>query len=112
MPDRLQLEEGTRSPTGSARPALERTTRLTFSAASRSSSATGAVGAGDVDRVHVHVPGEPGRELVAEPGEDVDGAAGDVRGGERLGELDGGERVGLRGDGDDRVPADERREQP
>ena len=88
----------------------ERTTRLTFSAASRSSSATVAVGAGEVDRVHVHVTGEPGRELVAEAGEDVDRAGGNVRRGERLGELDRGERVGLGRDRDDRVAADERRE--
>ena len=42
----------------------ERTTRLTFSDAARSSSAVGPVDAGEVDRVHVHVPGEPRRELV------------------------------------------------
>ena len=78
--------------------ALPWTTRLTLSAASRSSSACLAVGAGDVERVHVHVAGEDRRELVAEAGEDVDDAAGHVRGRDRLGELDRGERLRLRGE--------------
>ena len=69
-----------------------------------------AVRAGEVDRVHVHVPGEPGRELVARAGEDVDRARGDVGGRERLGELDRRERVLLGGDRDDGVAADERRD--
>ena len=67
-----------------------------------------AVGAGDVDRVDVHVGGEPRRELGALAGEDVDDAAGDVGGGEHLAELDGGERVVLGGDDDGRVAADDR----
>src|SRR6185437_10780426 len=37
-----------------------------------------AIGARDVDRVHIHVPGEPWRELLTQAGEDVDDPAGDV----------------------------------
>ena len=67
-----------------------------------------AVGAGDVDRVDVHVGREPRGELGALAGEDVDDAARDVGGGEHLAELDRGERVVLGGDDDDRVAADDR----
>ena len=63
VPDGLELEEAPRSPTGSGRPASPRTTRFTFSAASRSSSAALAVRAGEVERVDVHVRREHGREL-------------------------------------------------
>ena len=56
----------------SARP---RTTRLTLSAARRFELGDVAVGAGDVDRVHVHVRREHRRELGAEAGEQVDDAA-------------------------------------
>ena len=91
VPDRLQLQEGARSPTGSAR-CCARTTRLTFSAASTSSAADVVVGAGDVDRVHVHVRREHRRELGAVAGEQVDDAAGQVGGRDRLGELERGQR--------------------
>src|SRR3954465_4152001 len=47
-----------------------------------------AVGAGDVERVHVHVRGEHRPELLAVAGEDVDDAARHVGRGERLGQLD------------------------
>src|SRR5207247_5089302 len=65
--------------------------------------------AGEVDGVHVHVPGEPGRKLVAEAGEEVRCASGAIRGRERLCQLDRGEWMELRGDRDTRVSADERR---
>ena len=71
-----------------------------------------AVGAGEVDRVDVHVRGEPRRELGAVAGEQVDDAAGKVARREHLGELDRGERARLRGDRDDGVAADERRRDP
>ena len=57
----------------------------------RGASASASVGRGDarhVDRVHVHVAGEPGDELVGQPGEDVHDAARDVRGREHLAERD------------------------
>ena len=56
--------------------------------------------------------GEPRRELVAEAGEQVDRAAGNVARRERLGELDRGERARLGRERDDRVPADERGREP
>ena len=56
---------------GLCRSARPRTTRLTLSAARRSKLQDLSVGAGDVDRVHVHMTGEPRRELRLEPGEDV-----------------------------------------
>src|SRR5439155_15964508 len=55
-----------------------------------------AVGAGEIERVHVHVPREPGGELALVAGEDVDHAAGEIRGGKRLGQLDRRERAGPR----------------
>ena len=70
------------------------------------------VGARHVDRVDVHVRGEPGRELGALPGEDVDDAARDVGGGEHLAELDRGERVRLGGDDHRGVAADDRGREP
>src|SRR5688572_4386396 len=66
-----------------------------------------SVRAGEVDRVQVHVPGEPGRELVAMTGEEVDDTGWDVRRGEHLGELDRGERRGLGGDDHRCVSADD-----
>src|SRR2546421_4541695 len=70
-----------------------------------------AVRTRQVERVDVHVRGENRCELALQAGEDVHHAAGDVRGGKRLGELHGRERPRLRGDGDDGVPADERRQE-
>ena len=65
-----------------------RTTRLTLSAASTSSAARVVAGAGDVDRVDVHVRGEDRRQLGAVAGEQVDDAARQVRGRDRLCELE------------------------
>ena len=65
-----------------------------------------------VDRVHVHVPGEPGRKLVAEPGEDVDRPSRKVGGRQRFGKVYGRERMDLRRDGDDCVASHERRHDP
>src|SRR5215204_2017934 len=45
-----------------------------------------AVGAADVERIHVHVPRQPRCELRAVAGDDVDNAAGNVRGRDRLGQ--------------------------
>ena len=87
--------------------AEERTTRFTFSAAARSSSATSPSTPVRSIGVHVHVAGEPGRELVDEAGEDVDRTAREVGGRDCLGELDRGYRVCARRDGDDRVPTRE-----
>src|SRR2546430_1617707 len=70
-----------------------------------------AVGTRQVERVDVHVRREHRCELALQAGEDVHDAAGDVGGGERLGELHRRERPRLRGDGDDGVPADERRQE-
>src|SRR6185312_5833783 len=66
------------------------------------------VRAREIECVDVHVAREPGRELVAMAREQVDDAAGDVRGHEHLGQLDRGERMGLRGDDHGRVAADDR----
>src|SRR5688572_26733042 len=91
VPDRLQLEEVGNVPWAlvvrlAAHDALDVLGGEALQLLSLS------VRAGKVDRVHVHVPGEPRRELVAMPGEEVDDTAGDVRRGEHFGELDGGER--------------------
>src|SRR5437660_10007368 len=49
------------------------------------------VGCREVDRIYVHVSGQPGRELGAAAGQQVQGTARDVGGCDRLRELDGGE---------------------
>src|SRR4051794_36407571 len=48
----------------------------------------------EVDRVDVHVPGKPGRELFPVAREEVYDAAGDIGRGKHLGELDGRQRMG------------------
>src|SRR5262245_12028106 len=54
-----------------------------------------AVGAREVERVHIHMRGKPRRKLPAPAGKEVDDAARDVGGRERLGELDRRERTRL-----------------
>src|SRR3954452_12118846 len=70
------------------------------------------VRAREIERVDVHVPGEPRRELVALTREQVDDAPRNVRGREHLGQLDSGERIGPGGDDDGRVAADDRGRDP
>src|SRR3954447_22313681 len=62
----------------------------------------------EIERIDVHMARKPRRELVAVTGEEVDDASRNVRGREHLGQLDSGERMGLGGDDDGRVPADDR----
>src|SRR4051812_25872275 len=66
----------------------------------------------EIERVDVHVARKPGRELVAVTCEQVDDASWNIRGREHLGQLDSGERMGLRGDDDGRVAADDRGRDP
>ena len=47
---------------------------------------------GEVERVHVGVRGEPGRDLGGRSGEDVDDSPGHVAGREHLGQADGAQR--------------------
>src|SRR6202042_1679908 len=63
-------------------------------------------GTGDIDGVDVHVGCEPGGDLGGAAGQDVDHPAGDVGGGEYLGQGDGGQRAGLAGHHDHGVAAD------
>jgi hypothetical protein len=63
----------------------------------------------EVDRVHVHVPGEHPAELVLPAGEDVDDPARNVRSSENLGEGHRRKRALLRGDDHGRVAADDDR---
>ena len=67
-----------------------RRTRFTLSAAAISSSrrSVDVVDPGEVDRVDVHVRGEPRRHLGDAPGQQVDDAAGHVGGREHLGQRD------------------------
>src|SRR5690242_20058575 len=67
------------------------------------------VGAGEIERVDVHVAGEPRCELLALAGQKVDDATRNVRRREHLGQLDRGQRMGLGCDDDGRVPAHDRR---
>ena len=62
-----------------------------------------------IDRVDVHVPCEPGSELVSESREDVHGAARKVGRRERLRQFDRGRGMLLGGDRDHGVSPDERR---
>src|SRR5919197_476149 len=111
MPDRLELQEGLDLPralhirTG-AHDALHVLGSELLELGNRT------VRTREIDRVDVHVTGEPGCQLIAEAGEDIDGTGGEVRGRERLRELDRRQRVQLGGDRDDCVPADERRWYP
>src|SRR5580765_5699934 len=68
-----------------------------------------AVGAREVEGVDVHVPREPGAQLLAVAGQEVDDPAGHIRGGQHLGQLDRGERMGPGGYDDGRVPPDDHR---
>ncbi len=87
----------------------ERTTRLTFSAASFSSSAV--VPSAPVTSIALTsmCPASQGASSSRKPGEDVDRTAGKVGRRERLGQLDRRQRVGLGRNRDDRVAADEGR---
>src|SRR5919197_1192618 len=110
VPDRLELEEGQDLPRalgvgGAVDDALD------VRGGGALELGDVAVRTGQVERVHVHVGREHRRELPLQTGEDVNDAAGDIGGGVRLGELDRSERPRLRGDGDDGVPADERRQE-
>ena len=67
--------------------------------------------AGQVDGVDVGVLGQPGAELLGVAGEQVDRAAGDVAGGQHLGERDGRQRALLRRDDDGGVAAGQHRGQ-
>src|SRR6266545_480386 len=59
--------------------------------------------AGGVDRVHVHVRGEPGQQLLALAADDVDHAGGHVTRGEDLRQSQCSERMRLRRERDDDV---------
>ncbi|MDN5720370.1 MAG: hypothetical protein L0H07_09460 [Corynebacterium sp.] len=65
--------------------------------------------AGEVERVDVAVGGQPRRELGGASRDQVDHAAGDVRGGQHLRERDGGSRALLAGEHHRRVARDDRR---
>src|SRR5436190_11062904 len=92
VPDGLQLEEG-RDLVERLRIGLADDDALHVLGGGALEVGAEPVRAGDVDRVHVHVRRKPRRDLRAEPGEDVDDAAGDVARRERLRKLDRRERL-------------------
>src|SRR5688572_22010723 len=64
------------------------------------------VATGQVERGHIHVRREPGRQLLPQPREDVDHARRNVGGRQTFGEFDRDERMRLRREDDGGVAAD------